>query len=79
MKQIIFSIGIITLLYGCDNVYNDKIYNEENNASLVTFTFNGERHQFVKYDGASHRNTYGIAHWPGCVYCNKQNSEDNPD
>lgn len=72
IKKIIFSIGLITLLCGCDN---DRIYSEENNASLVIITFNGERHQFVRYDLYHHKNTLGIAHWPGCVYCNRQNTK----
>lgn len=79
MKKIIFSIGLITLLCGCDNGHNDRIYNDENNAILVTFTFNGEAHEFVKYVGIDHTTTNGIAHWPGCVYCNRQNPESNPD
>ena len=49
------------------------------NAILVTFTFNGESHEFVQYVGSGPTNTAGIAHWPGCIYCNRQNPEGNPD
>lgn len=79
MKKIIFSLILITFLCGCDNLQNDTIYNEEKNAILVTFTFNGEIHEFVQYVGSGSTNTAGIAHWPGCIYCNRQNPEGNPD
>ena len=46
---------------------------------LVTFTFNGETHEFVRYVGSGPTKKGGIAHWPGCIYCNRQNPEGNPD
>ena len=79
MKKIIFSLILITLLCGCDNCPNDTIYNEEKNATLVTFTFNGESHEFVLYVGSGPTKKASIAHWPGCIYCNRQNPEGNPD
>ena len=65
MKKIIFSLILITLLCGCDNLANDKICNEEKNAILVTFTFNGESHEFVQYVSSGPANKAGIALWPG--------------
>ena len=52
MKKIIFSLILITLLCGCDNCPNDTIYNKKKNATLVTFTVNGETHEFVRYVGS---------------------------
>ena len=79
MKKIIFSLILITLLCGCDNCPNDTIHKEEKNAILVTFTFNGETHEFVRYVGSGPTKKGGIAHWPGCIYCNRQNPEGNPN
>lgn len=79
MKKIIFSLILITLLCGCNNLQNDTIYNDEKNANLVTFTFNGESHEFVLYDGSGPTKKGCIVHWPGCIYCNRQNQEGNPD
>lgn len=79
MKKIIFSLILITLLCGCDNLANDKICNEGTNTTLITLTFNGESHEFVQYVSSGPANKAGIAHWPGCIYCNRQNQEGNPD
>lgn len=79
MKKIIFSLILITLLCGCDNLPNDKICNKGKKTTLITLTFNGESHEFVKYVSSGPVTKVGIAHWPGCIYCNRQNQEGNPD
>ena len=56
-----------------------KFVMRKKNAILVTFTFNGESHEFVQYVSSGPANKAGIAHWPGCIYCNRQNQEGNPD
>lgn len=77
MKKILFILFTTCLIVSCDNE-PIPTFSQENNALLFTITFNGESHEFVRYVGPQLQNTTrGIAHWPGCKYCQMQKEKED--
>lgn len=67
-----FLIILPLLLVSCtsEKLNVHQVHGDSRDTDLITLTVRGESHEFVLYHFSDWHN--GIAHWPGCKYCNSK-------